>query len=360
MRVLQLIDTLEAGGAERMAVNLANSLANYGVESHICATRAEGQLKYSLNNKTHYFFLNKKSTLDPIAVLKLLTYIKKNRINIIHAHGTSFFIATLVKIFFWNVKIVWHDHFGNRSKDTNLLKLVLLKFSSLGFSSIYCVNSELQAWAIKYLYCRKVSFVLNYPTSSSQEDTVLEGNAGKRILCLANLREPKNHQLLFYAFKELVKEYQDWSLHCVGGLYKDKYSERLTSFIKKEQLENSVFLYGTKNDVSHIISQCNIGVLASTYEGLPMALLEYGLGKLPVLATDVGYCGELILDSSLGILVPSNDINALHKGLLRYVENSEYRHECAKNFHRKISKEFSEENVIQALIDDYKIIIGID
>lgn len=42
MKVLQLIDSLSVGGAERVAVNLANGLAEAGVQSYLCATRQEG------------------------------------------------------------------------------------------------------------------------------------------------------------------------------------------------------------------------------------------------------------------------------------------------------------------------------
>ena len=48
MNVMQLIDSLEAGGAERVAVNYANILANQVRNSFLCATRAEGILKISI------------------------------------------------------------------------------------------------------------------------------------------------------------------------------------------------------------------------------------------------------------------------------------------------------------------------
>ena len=60
MRVLQLIDSLDAGGAERMAVTIANSLAETGVASYLCSTRHEGLLKASLLPSVNYFFLQNK------------------------------------------------------------------------------------------------------------------------------------------------------------------------------------------------------------------------------------------------------------------------------------------------------------
>ena len=61
MRVLQLIDSLEAGGAERMAVSYANSLSKKIAFSGLIATRKEGQLLSQINQNVDYLFLNKKN-----------------------------------------------------------------------------------------------------------------------------------------------------------------------------------------------------------------------------------------------------------------------------------------------------------
>ena len=97
MRILQLIDSLEAGGAERMAVNYANALQKKLGFSALCTTREEGQLKAMLSPEVGYLFLGKKKALDFKAILKLRSYVKKNKIEFIHAHSSSFFTAVLLK-----------------------------------------------------------------------------------------------------------------------------------------------------------------------------------------------------------------------------------------------------------------------
>lgn len=64
MRILQLIDSLEAGGAERMAVNYANALTDAIDFSGLVATRKEGPLLSQLGNKVSYLYLNKKAAVD--------------------------------------------------------------------------------------------------------------------------------------------------------------------------------------------------------------------------------------------------------------------------------------------------------
>ena len=63
MRILQIIDSLEVGGAERMAVNYANSLAGRVAFSGLAATRAEGPLRDELNAGTDMFSFGKNTRL---------------------------------------------------------------------------------------------------------------------------------------------------------------------------------------------------------------------------------------------------------------------------------------------------------
>ena len=102
------------------------------------------------------------------------------------------------------------------------------------------------------------------------------------LFVLANLKNPKNHFAILTAFKEIKLDDLGWTLHLVGKDYNDDYSILLKDFIRENNLENSIFIYGSKNDVQHILAQATIGILASTAEGFPVTLLEYGLAKLPV------------------------------------------------------------------------------
>ncbi|MGY8885791.1 MAG: glycosyltransferase, partial [Flavobacteriales bacterium] len=99
MRVLQLIDSLETGGAERMAVNYANELADHIEASFVCATRKEGLLKMTIDSRVEYLFLKKKNTLDIRAILRLFKFVSKNKIDVIHTHSSSFFYGTILKFF---------------------------------------------------------------------------------------------------------------------------------------------------------------------------------------------------------------------------------------------------------------------
>jgi hypothetical protein len=108
MRILQLIDSLEAGGAERMAVNYANALQQIEF-SGLVSTRNEGALKNQLNQSILSIF-NKKKCLD-FRALGVARYVIENKIEWVHVHSTSFLWHYYLN--FVSYQIIWHDHYGD-------------------------------------------------------------------------------------------------------------------------------------------------------------------------------------------------------------------------------------------------------
>ncbi|WGD34863.1 glycosyltransferase [Olleya sp. YS] len=357
MKVLQLIDSLEAGGAERVAVNFANALVDEIEGSFLCATRAEGLLQSSIKNEVEYLFLNKQNTLDIKATRRLLRFVNQHQITVIHAHSTSYFLATIIKILKPKLKLVWHDHYG-KSEFLDQRSQGILKICSYFFNHVFSVNSKLEAWAKNNLKVKSVSYLPNFAVKNELTSTTnLKGEFGKRIVCLANLRPQKDHLNLLKAFKVVLNEHPDWTLHLVGHDFKDEYSKSVFNYIKDNKLEQNVFVYGSCPDISAILSQCSIGILSSKSEGLPLALLEYGLAGLPVIATHVGDCNLVISERTEGQLIPSENSLEMEKALLDYIYNPEKAKLAGNTFHHKVAHQFSETSTIKTIKAIYQSIL---
>lgn len=351
MRIIQIIDSLEAGGAERMAVNYANALAKKIAFSGLVSTRKEGVLKSQLDSKVPYVFLEKKKSIDLKAVFKLRKFIKKHNIEIIHAHSSSFFIAVLVKLTFPKVKIIWHDHYGI-SQDLTLRKNLGIKLGSLFFTGSIAVNSSLKKWAESYLWCSKFVYFPNFIINVLHSDNEMElkGTTGKRIICVANLRPQKNHQLLIEAAEIIKEKFPDWTFHLFGKDFEDDYSKQINNSIKNLELEKNIFFYGTIQDVSSVLKQCDIAILTSLSEGLPLAVLEYGLHQMPVVATNVGEISKIITSDKEGLIVESDNVNQFTTALIKFIQNENYRNEAGLILNQKITLNFSEESIIDQYI----------
>lgn len=354
-RILQLIDSLEAGGAERMAVNYANSLSSRIEFSALVATRKEGALKVQLNEKVAYLFLGKKRIIDIKAIFKLRQFVKDNRVQIIHAHSTSFFTALLLKIFHPRIKIFWHDHYGN-NEFLDKRESSVLKIGSYFFEGILSVNQKLKIWAEENLNCPHVIYLQNfvYVDTNPAGKTILKGNDNKRIVCLANLRMQKNHFFILDLAVKLKRDFPDWTFHLVGKDFEDDYSDQIKKEINIKELLDSVFLYGSKDDIENILAQASIVILTSVSEGLPVALLEYGYYGKAVISTNVGEISSVLSHNFNGFLIENQNREAFYEKLTFLIKNEDIRVELGENLKNSIKKDYCPDTVMEKYLNFLK------
>lgn len=350
MRIMQLIDTLRPGGAERMALNYFLALKKWGYDSYLVVTREEGLLADQIKYESGYNFLNKSSALDISALFKLKNIIAENKIDVIQAHGSSWFWAVLCKFSGSKIKVVWHDHYGGSENLAKRNSTLLIRLSK-HFDGIISVSINLKNWAKHILKFKKPMIYLpNFVQQKSGPLKELLGNHELKLVCVANLRPQKDHFTLIKAFQNIQNKY-DVSLHLIGRNFEDDYYYRLKTLFLKNP---AVYYYGEVNSVGELLSDADFGVLSSSSEGMPLALLEYGLSGLPVICTKVGECGSII--GTDGLLIEANNIDALTNAMEFYIENTSIAKRDSINFQRRIQKDYSEGVVLSKF---QKFITGI-
>lgn len=351
--VIQLIDSLNTGGAEVLAVNIANTLSDKSINSHLCSTRLEGKLYNNIDKNVGYLFLNRKKTIDINSFLKLKKYIISNDISIIHAHSTSVFLAFCIKLLYPKIKIIWHDHYGI-SQNLNKRPYVSLKIMSVTFKAVISVNNNLKKWAENRLFCENMFLLNNFPLYINLKNvTKLKGIEGKRIIHLAAFREQKDHENLIKAFSIFINKNPTWTLHLVGNIDNTEYTKRILDLIKVLNLKKHIFTYGSCLDIKFILSQASIGVLSSKSEGLPISILEYGLAKLPVIVTDVGECAKVIQNNKSGLVVSPENYIELENALSELANSKDKRKRFGEKHYNNVKEYYSKEKFISQLITIY-------
>lgn len=337
MRILQLIDSLNPGGAERMAINYFEVLKNYSIKSFLVVTRQKGLLAKEIKTDPNFYFLNKKHSLDFRALLNFRKIIYEHKIDIVHAHGTSWFFAVLCKFTGVRFKLIWHDHYGN-SNFIDQRSIQPLRFFSSYFDGIIVVNKALRNWALNNLrFKRTIKYIPNFIRfKKGQNDGVLEGGTEFNIICIANLRRQKDHSTLLKSFEELQKQFSV-SLHLFGKGYGDSYSK----YLKKEFLSiDNVYYYGEIDNVFPYICKADIGVLSSVSEGLPLALLEYSMAGIAVVCTDVGECRNVTGNNAR--LIKAGSKKEMIESIAYYLERPDILKRDGAALKEQVAKFYSE------------------
>jgi glycosyltransferase involved in cell wall biosynthesis len=358
--VMQVTDTLSPGGLERVAVNLANSLPRERYRSHLCCTREEGPLADLIEPDVSRLNLRRRGRLDWRAVSSLVEYIREYEIKILHAHGTSLFISVLASLMKPRPAVVWHDHFGRYATEER--PVWIYRLATKEVSGIVAVNQPLAQWSRERLRMRS-DHVWNIPNFVAEPRTmgkcqVLPGSPGLRIVCVANLRPEKDHPTLLIAMQKVVKEIPEAHLLLLGKAVDQGYLEIVQKLIVEHGLSQKVTWLGSCSNVHEILRDCDVGVLSSRSEGAPLALIEYGLAGLPVVATNVGQCAEALDQGRCGLLVPPSSPDLLSKAILSLLQSSEKRVALGRGFKQRVEENYGEKPIIRQLEQVYEKVLS--
>jgi len=358
--VMQVVDTLDVGGAERVAVSLANCLPRDRYHSHLCTTRREGPLSALIAQDVGRLALNRRRTLDLAALWRLARYIRKHGIQVLHAHGHASAIAVAAARLSLHPRVIAHFHFGRLASENR--RPMALRLAARLIDGAIVVNEQLEAWARERLGIspERVWYIPNFVVlNNGGAATSLPGLAGKRLVCVANIRPEKDHATLLRAMAVVLKSVPDAHLLLAGAVSDASLARTLKELAAELNVAPHVTWLGPREDVAAVLRACDIGVLSSSSEGLPLALIEYGMAGLAAVATNVGQCGEVIEYGKGGRLVASGDPEALAEAIGGLLHNTKARRELAARFSARTRATYSVEAVLPRICNVYETVMEV-
>ena len=356
--IIQVTSSLNPGGAERVAVNLANALAGLDYASHICSTRGGSGLLTELHPSVKMLSLGRTGRFDVGAFARFVRYVRENDIRIIHSHSTSLFIAAAVNWLCPGTRLLWHDHYGAYA--TVRRPVWLYRLFTARLDGVLAVNTDLAAWARERLRvpCDRVWYIPNFVAEQHGQVEVpdLPGEPGYRVVCVANLRPQKDHLNLLRAMEGVVEHVPQAHLILLGSSNEDDYSRAVLSAATSGRLAGRVTWLGSRDDVRSILRGCDVGVLSSASEGLPLSLLEYGMAGLASVATDVGQCAEVLRQGEAGIVVPPSSPHALEGAVVGLLKSRNQRRDLGARLLQHVRQHHGHERAISGVETIYRSI----
>lgn len=349
--ILQMTDTLEAGGAERVAVNLANLLPRQGYRSYLCATRREGPLASLVSAEVGKICLARTRRLDPGGLRRLVAFIKAHNIELLHAHSTALFVALQAALFPPYPKVIWHIHSSNYATEARAAWL----YGPLArrANGVIIVNRQLTAWVQQRLRVPRhnVWHVPNFVIESADDSATpdLPGQGGQRIVCVANLRPEKGHLTLIEAMARVAQQAPGAHLILVGAHSNQEHYAKIAAAIRQFGLVGRITLAGHQHNVPSILRNCDIGVLSSYSEAFPLALVEYGKAGLGVVTTEVGECPAILDHGRAGVVVTPHNPAQLAEALLSLLGSSELRKTLGETLRQRVNRLYTAEAVLEQI-----------
>lgn len=155
---------------------------------------------------------------------------------------------------------------------------------------------------------------------------------------VANFTPKKNHELLLDAYAQLQRSVPHSRLVLVGQFAGREGHLRLRA--EKLAVSDRVVMTGPRSDAVRIVQALDVFAMSSSFEGLPIALLEaMSLGR-PAVCTAVGGIPEAVNDGVEGFLVPPGDAAAMALSFARLAADRDLRRSMGLAARARVKREF--------------------
>jgi len=280
--------------------------------------------------------LEVRGRFDNRAISSLRSYLKRNRIELIHTHDFKSDFYGLMSACNLGIRKISTAHGSTR--DSLLKRLYLLLDEQIAyrcFDRVVAVSEDLRTrLSGKLIPGDKIELIQNgldmdlLDLKVGDSDVAFPARPGTKVFgVIGRLYPDKGHALFLEAFAALARDHQD--VFCViAGDGPEK--ESIQKQIDASGLGGKVMCCGAVKDIRRLYDSIDYLVIPSLTEGLPYVLLEAMAMGIPVLATSVGDIPLLIRDGHTGYLVAPGDIESLARGMEDLISMPGQAHLMAK------------------------------
>lgn len=368
MKIIEFIPQLGSGGGERFTIDLCNELAKRHevilVVSH--SLESCGFYKNEISPRVRVISYNKKKGFDWKYSFKLLKLIRKEKPDVVHTHLMAIVYIALSALLCRKTKFFHTLHTTARKEAEGRIGESVRRFlfsrklvkpitispdSQQSFKELYNMNAPLINNG------RDIPTDLEISKEIEDEFKKYRRTLQTRVIVqLAHVGYPKQQDMMSRVADRLMKEGYDFTVLMIGEIHEKKMAELVLS------LNNpNIHILGGKHNPLEYLKSADAFTLTSSFEGLPISLIEaIGVGLVPI-CTPVGGIVNVIKDSKNGFLSEDTSEDSYYIALKRYLDTpierlyemkaealESYKPytmiECANNYENKFQKNECDNN----------------
>lgn len=360
MKLLLFIPSLEGGGAERVAANLASAWARSGHEVCLVIIGSLDAASYRLDGRVRTMELKAGGTSRNVveavrsnwgAMARMRQTLLSERPAVAIGFMSTANVLLALAAIGLPVATIGTEHRQPDKSKLNRVWSLLTYFFYRHLSVVVALTPEAAKWFSKYTLVRRVRVIPNpvvLPLPAGEPivpPTLLGRQHRRRILAVGRLEHVKGFDRLIQAFAQITARHVDWELVIVG---EGPCRPALEHQIEAMGLVGQVHLAGRVGNIGQWYGSSEFLAMSSYHEGFPNVLIEAMALGLPVVSFDCeAGPRNIVRDGVDGLLVPEGDVEALAKAMQQLMENDEQRLVMGRAA-LQVRDRFSEESILAA------------
>ena len=289
----------------------------------------------------------------------VIDYIRKEKIQLIHCHlpwagflGRRIFKKT-------GIPVIYSEH--NIQDRYHVVTKILNRLTFNSQSHVVAVSNDVADSIQKTIKPRvPVQTILNGVNTDRFKRDAHKGSIWREQLnikpdqiiigTIAVFRFQKRLKEWVSVFKKIHEQFPEVRGVIIGD---GPLKQEIVDQIRLEGVESAIIMPGLQTDVIPWLSAINIFMMTSSFEGLPIALLEAMSMECAVVSTQAGGIKEVIRNEVDGFTKSVDEWNLLHQPLTRLITQPEALKEMRKNARARVMDSFSMKAMVQQTEDLY-------
>lgn len=362
MRILNLLFSFTVGGTERLVTDICNSLANKNNDVHLFVVNdlIDDVMIKRLDPHVHVVQYARPVGGEKIKILfDLARYVKKWKIDVIHCNALNTpELLLIVKLANPTVKIIYTIHGMNQYCQLGKMKII---YRNLICNRIIAISESVKSDIIKAgANADKTIVVYN----AIDFDRIRINDESRHIFDKNNIvvgniarfqPEVKGQDILYEAMRILIKKYPTIKCYFAGAPDQEHMQEY--DIIKrraKKDYPDNMFFVGNVNNIVAFLSEIDLFVLPSRFEGFGLSLVEAMSMGVPCIASKLAGPEEVMEYGRRGHLFESGSSKKLADIIDYVVQNYPQEKELAKENSQYVRDKYNIDRMTQQLLEIYQ------
>jgi L-malate glycosyltransferase len=375
MKKILIVDNSQGMTGAFKSIFLVTTLLKDQFEFHFAVPTGNEQLAILLEQNGFYLKrikfieISKKWSLVlylPMLLInswRLLRYIRRNDISIIHVNDLYNMTGVVIRIILPSVKLIHHVRLLSGSYAGLLYKFWVRTIGRVSDHIIVvseCVRSEV----LKFTDSNNVSRIYDFIELEEQWNTQERNDQLIKYLYPANFTLGKGHEYAIHSFRNALTFNNSIRITFSGtdfGRYQNKiYYRKLLNEANDLVKQGYITFTDAEVDIERMMKEHDVLLNFSESESFSMTCYEASFYGIPVVVTDCGGPTEFVEHEVSGIIVPRQDVNAMSQAILILASNSSMRKAIGMQARILIRKRIEEENAIGRYSVIYESLYGMD
>ena len=360
MQILEVIDGLTVGGAEKMVLTLSRLFVERQISVSVVSFDPDWDAPYSIELRklgvpVHHLT---GKLFNLCRIERLVRLIRESRAEVVHTYLSYANIVGTIAAKMAGVPVI-------------------ASLRSISMEPYHPVRARIETWLMKHacdivmangfsvaqahqprLRDKKIQVIQNaigITSLPSRDERIalrkeLIGNPDRPlIISVGRLSPPKGYDTLIEAFSQVVLSFPEAALVIVGdGELRSFLEETIVRF----NLQNSIYLIGERSDIMRILPAADIYVSSSHWEGMSVAILEAMAAGLPVIATRVGDA-QWVLTEQTGILIEPRIAREISQSITKLLDNKPLQLQYGRMARKRIETEYSLDRWCDRMLELY-------